>query len=665
MNGKIFKDSTNAYQDQAKILFDYYSKAAGQIVQEELRLEREIASATENAQQITAQIASLELRRVIAIGAAVAALLLFFGIGWVAFALALGAAIFGAVTHGKIGAVIAQKAQLESAVAGFKDAHGQIRRDYKVHRLGLAYVPVAREIPFEGNSFLIDLTDSTPAHQFSLSTVRRGELFASTMGELEELLKQTPMVESSAETEEVRTDEYSRSIQNVTHYDYVGALDRKLRTAAYCLEDLEVISVQLPTIPPGGELAAYLAAHGTSETNGAPVFRPFRGERFDADIEAFRSLNDMKKSMERRSGQFEDGLRALMIDMASAVQSVCQSKVASTAALIEQSNRLMFTVLKASYNHYSSKLEAEEIERIRLETFDYQDSVEGYRPFQLKRSSRVLYDLINECWVAEDGSKTKVPFALNQIQEEIVAPIVQNLMEETRLERLKIYNSIKDQKIDYLNQWHRDTEDFYGRNRAESQDLVNQMRSTFSEYIAAHNALSALENTERSMSSSGSLQDAITHTSQDGAETLASYELKSREFQAAQEEFSSYMEQLKEDIERRAEKFKYIEYYDASLRDSGAKSAAEAARNVNNLDPRRKALAAVNPYYAEVSELPPPPSVEAGAFEALEVNLGSAARNALAELDSEFIEPPRLPSPQPPLLAAPAGSGSSGAYRKG
>ncbi len=72
-------------------------------------------------------------------------------------------------------------------------------------------------------------------------------------------------------------------------------------------------------------------------------------------------------------------------------------------------------------------------------------------------------------------------------------------MQETRIERLKIYNSINDQKINYLNQWHQDTEDFYARNRAESNDLINIMRSTLSEYIAAFNAMTSLEKAEQDM----------------------------------------------------------------------------------------------------------------------------------------------------------------------
>ncbi len=43
MSGKIFNASANIYQDQAKILFDYYKQAAEKIVSEEEKYEKEIA----------------------------------------------------------------------------------------------------------------------------------------------------------------------------------------------------------------------------------------------------------------------------------------------------------------------------------------------------------------------------------------------------------------------------------------------------------------------------------------------------------------------------------------------------------------------------------------------------------------------------------------------
>ncbi len=47
MTGKIYSDSANIHQDQARILFDYYKQAAEKIVSEEEKYEKEIAKLAE------------------------------------------------------------------------------------------------------------------------------------------------------------------------------------------------------------------------------------------------------------------------------------------------------------------------------------------------------------------------------------------------------------------------------------------------------------------------------------------------------------------------------------------------------------------------------------------------------------------------------------------
>ena len=42
--GKIFQESSNIYQDEAKVLFSYYQQAAERVVREEERIEKEIAN---------------------------------------------------------------------------------------------------------------------------------------------------------------------------------------------------------------------------------------------------------------------------------------------------------------------------------------------------------------------------------------------------------------------------------------------------------------------------------------------------------------------------------------------------------------------------------------------------------------------------------------------
>lgn len=637
MTGKIFQDSNNIYEDQAKILFEYYRQVAEAIVGEEERVEKDLAVNRELSVQLETQKKSFGFKEKMGYGVAVASA--------IGFALITpAAALVGLIPAGYALFCMKGRKEMEARIAEaatdgqrLQTAHKAIRRDYRVHRLGVAYVPVAGRIAFEGRQFLIDYTESTPRKEFRLHTVRQGTLFASAVNDLQDLLQEIPLVEQSSEIEEIATDHYSSSIQNLPMYDYLGKLDRGLRTTGFCLEDLETNSVSLPVIFPNGDHARFLDEHGTTETGSYVTFSVFDANRFDNELAAFQNLNQMKKALERHSEQFEQVLRNLMVNVAGTVQALTMLKMASTTKLVERSNRLFFTILKAPYTHYSPKLEAEEIERIRNESFDYQESVDSYVPFQLKASSRVQFDPVSEIWLAEDGSKTAFPFGMPQIHEEIVAPMVQNLMKENRLERLKIYNSIKDQKISYLNKWHQDTEDFYGRNRAQSADLINLMRSSFTEFMANYNTLKSLEQTESQMAESKSLDDTTVKAVEDAPTMAAAYENKRQEYQSVQEGFNQYMGRLKEDIDRRAERFGFIEYFDASMRDGAARNMSQAETKTNELEPRRRALLAVNAHYAEASELPPPPSVGDLAAAHSALNLKAIARNALAELDASEV----------------------------
>src|ERR1035437_2424173 len=66
MSGKIFAESANIYQDQAKILFEYYREAAEKIVTEEERLEKEIAVASEYKTQLSNEASKVNLLKNIA-----------------------------------------------------------------------------------------------------------------------------------------------------------------------------------------------------------------------------------------------------------------------------------------------------------------------------------------------------------------------------------------------------------------------------------------------------------------------------------------------------------------------------------------------------------------------------------------------------------------------
>jgi len=561
MKGKIFPESSNIYQDQAKILFNYYQSMAEKIVQEEERIEKEIAKLEEEKKMIEDILSSWWNR-----------IKLWF--------------------QGKLKKTRLEVESLLTRISEFQKMHKEIFRDYKVSKLGVAYVPIADQIKYENKSFIVDHTGMVEESEVKLQLSKQNDLLIETISELEKLSGEAPIVESSNEIEEIETEHYSKSMQQLNQHDYFGKLERSLRTISYCMDDLDVTSVQLPLVANESSYLNFLKEFATNEVpENAPVFKAFDTQKYNEQISKFQELNKLKDSLSRHTAQFEDVLKGLMLTMANSVQAISALKVASTDKIVFESNKVLYKILKSPYNHYSPVLEASEIERIRNESFNYSEAVSDYVPFQLKDSSKVRFNLVSGMWSAEDGGTTNFPFGVHQIHEEIVAPIVQNLMNETRIERLKIYNHIKDQKISYLNKWHQDTEDFYGRNRAESADLINLMRASLRDYVAAYNTLTSLKKTEDSMAQSGgSLDSTVVEATENSAEVFAAFELQSKEFQNVQLDFENYMERLKEDIDMKAQKFEHIDYYDALLRDGTTKEIAVAADEVHNFDVRRKPL---------------------------------------------------------------------------
>jgi hypothetical protein len=610
MKGKIFPESGNIYQDQAKILFDYYQQAAEKIVAEEERIEKEIRILEEDKAMLEKEISGL----------------------WIWFLTIILFFVYFIKKNG-----LQKKVdEINSRINEFKKQHNEIFRDYKVTKLGIAYVPIADQIKYTDKSFIIDYTGEVEESELTMQLSRRSDLLIETIGKLEQLSEEAPIVEASEETETIETDDYSTSIQELNQHDYIGNMERSLRTIAYCMEDLDTTSVSLPLVTEGSNYLQFLNNYATRNIpENSQVVSVFDKERYTNSIEKFQELNKLKDSLSTKTQQFEDVLKSLMMTMANSVQAISALKIASVDKVVFESNKLLFNILKAPYNHYSPMLEFDEIERIRNEKFDYGEDIQNYEPFKLRQSSRVKFNLFTGQWTAEDGTTTNMPFGVHQIYEEIVAPVVQNLMMENRVERLKIYNHIKDQKIDYLNKWHQDTDAFYRANRAESSDIINLMQESLREYVAAYNTLVSLKRTEDSMAqSNGQLDSTVVSVVNNTEETLAAFELQSQEFQKTQANFEDYMDRLKEDIDQKAEKFGHVEYYDAKLRDGYSNEVAVATSEIHNLDERRKSLAAVNPLFAKTSELLPEPNVENITFEHISLNLPTMAKNVLEELEA-------------------------------
>lgn len=630
MQGKIFPESINIYQDQARILFNYYRKAAEKIVKEEIELEEAIQV---NKTGIAQAGRKKTMGIVLMILFAVAILAAFIITGMLVLLSILPLSLTGLVIYAQ--GNIEQKAA-EQNLKKNGEAFAGIRRDYAVRKLGVAYVPVASNVPFEGKSFMVDYSGAIEDTHFAMSIVKKpGELLDSFM-EFEGMLNNIPAVETAEIVEQIDTADYSTSIQNIPMYDYIGNIDRQIRKITYLLNDKNTISISLPVITPDSAKADFIREFATTDTEGSPVIPVFNISGFKEKIDNIYLLDEMKQNFEKSTNKNQMVyFRKLIKSLAESVQIISKAKISNSIKCSDYFGTIFSNVLKAGFNHYSPLLEAEEIERIREASFDYQESVDDYKPFALKSSSRVKYDLFATSWLAEDMSRTSMPFGMHQIQEEVLMPVIQNLMAENREERLKIYNNIKDQKLDYLNQWHRDTEDFYGRNRTEANDLINRMRESYADYMSSYNTYKALLKTQNTMKQSGSISDSEVEEQVNEAEVVAGFELQAVQCNKKQEEFSDFVDRLKEDIDLKASDFSHIEYYEASLRDNESRNIARSTDMLHELDIRRKKLITVSPYVAKYAKLPPEPKIERQMYDDFSIDLIDYAEQVVQKGDTE------------------------------
>lgn len=125
MKGKIFKESSNVYQDQAKILFNYYQQAAEKIVREEERIENEIKVLENEKNKLEMEISGLWKWFL--------TIILFF------------------VYFIKKNALKKQVDSIDARIGEFQKQHNEIFRGYKVTKMGVVYVPVAEQIKYENN----------------------------------------------------------------------------------------------------------------------------------------------------------------------------------------------------------------------------------------------------------------------------------------------------------------------------------------------------------------------------------------------------------------------------------------------------------------------------------------------------------------------------------
>ena len=419
-----------------------------------------------------------------------------------------------------------------------------------------------------------------------------------------------------------KATDYSTSIQNVTLYDYMGNIDRQVRNISFLLSDSSNASVRLPIVSPDSRDSEYLHEYSTTDIGAHDSINVFDVD-FEERLEKFASLNALKDQI-KSTGDSDSNeyIKRLMKRLADSVQMLTKSKISSQSKLANYTSSIFNLVLKSGYTQYSPTLEAEEIERARAESFfDYHTAVNDYVPFNLKASSQVKYELFSDSWIAEDGSRTSMPFGMHQIDEEIFMPVIAALMEENRVERLKIYNNIDDQKRMYVERWKSEIGNYFRDNRKTADDLITHMRETYASYMNAYNMYQSLVKTSDSMKQGKNMAESISNSevaeNDAQAEMIAGFEAQANQCNQQQEEFADFMDRVNESIDESTKQFEYIEYYEGSLRDSMAHDTAIAFSDINSLDMRHRNLVGVSPFVADKAVLLPEPVVSPDVYDNL------------------------------------------------
>ena len=179
--GKIFKESSNIYQDQARLLFNYYEQAAERIVRQEEAIEERIRQLEEDRDAVELKMSD--------IGKWFLTVILFF------------------MYFVRKKEYTRQIESIDEEIARQRESFDNIFRDYKVTKMGVAYVPVAQQMAYEDKCFVVDYTDSVPYSRVSVQMSRQNDLLVRTMSNMEQLTKDAPIVETSEEAEPIDTND--------------------------------------------------------------------------------------------------------------------------------------------------------------------------------------------------------------------------------------------------------------------------------------------------------------------------------------------------------------------------------------------------------------------------------------------------------------------------
>ena len=638
MKGKLFPDSICIYDDEAKVIYDYFSKAADKIISEEDRVNNNLNIVKS---EIKAHKKKNTIRFVVSSLFFVAMLIsaffvLFQGgteptirISILLFLLISIAFLAGFSISGKLSIK-----KLEERKAIYEKEFSNIKRDYNISKLGTAYVPVAERIPFDDKSLTVDYSGSVPNEVFDLKILNNTKAFEDDVNSFIEVLENIPKVDSVA-SDVLDTSNYSSSIQEVPESGFTHAVTESLDKISADINDVKDFHVSLPVISPDSQNMKFIMECGVLNPEEYPVIDVFDVSDIKPKVDIFYDIYKERKNNATTGN--EKAIASFVELIGKKFQSFFSDKMFSCTAVLQYNDNIFANVLKSPYRNYSPKLEAENLQAIREMSFDFNDMKESYRPFKLKESSILKFDLYSNSWIDETGAHFAVPFSISQIQQEIFMPIVSSLMNENAEERFAIYEKINSQKLDYLNKWHTETQDFYGRNRDTSDQLKSEILKSLSEYNTAYASWKSMKDTIERMDGQQAvdLKNGEVRQSEGlKSQILTEASLLNHNFEKIREEFDEYMERLQDDIDEKAGDFGHVKFFEAFLYAEEAKKMVDSIDALSSMNEEQRDIARISPYLAKYGTIPPKPSVDSEVYSILTQKLdGGDIINSFADSD--------------------------------
>ena len=156
MKGKVFESSMDVYQDQASVLFDFYLNAAQKIIDQEDALDNQCRELENEIAEIEAQ--KEHVNRDYAISGVLIVLGIILGVAVhsILAVLVLAGLGYAGKTYMFVKNVQKDIDEVEEKKQQLQTEKQNIFRDYKVSKIGVTYVPVAKTISLGDKSDVDD-----------------------------------------------------------------------------------------------------------------------------------------------------------------------------------------------------------------------------------------------------------------------------------------------------------------------------------------------------------------------------------------------------------------------------------------------------------------------------------------------------------------------------